>query len=579
MQEMRSSFRPIAIGFLIVGVVLLVYWQVGSFPFVHYDDNDYVTGNPQVLSGLTWAGASWAFTTTHVANWHPLTWLSHMADVEVFGASPGWHHRVNAGFHASNALLLFWVMFRMTGALWRSGFVAALFAVHPLHVESVAWVSERKDVLSTLFWLLSMWGYLRYAERPGVWRYAMVMLCLSLGLLSKPMVVTLPFVLLLLDVWPLERFGGLRVSPGPPRCPPVPAGRLVLEKVPLLLLSAGSCVATYLAQQSGGALHNTYPFAVRASNAAVSYLSYLGKTLWPSSLSVFYPHPASLGLGIAWWKVAGSLLVLVAVSAGAVLQRRRPYLGVGWLWYLGTLVPVIGLVQVGGQAMADRYTYVPLIGVFVMVSWGAEELLRGIRGGRGILWGTGTAVVAALAVASFVQVSYWRTSETLFSHALEVTENNWMAHFKLGNALLDSKRTKEAVAEYNSVLMTLGYSELYVITLNNIGLALSMEGKYKNATVYLQEALRLMPGYSEARGNLANILFEQGKIEDAITQYRIILRQNPTSGITHNNLGEALMKVGKPVEAERHFQKANQLRPGNLTIMKNIDSARKMKKP
>ncbi len=493
--------------FLVI-VTLAVYWQVGNHSFVNYDDNLYVYENPYVQAGLTIENIMWAFIATYAKNWHPLTWLSHMLDCQLYGINPGWHHLTNVILHIVNTLLLFLVLRKMTGAFWQSGFVAALFALHPLHVESVAWVSERKDVLSTFFWMLTMWSYAwyvqrpGYVERPGNNRYYLVLLFFFMGLMAKPMLVTLPFVLLLLDYWPLNRFqhgqsGG--ISDSEQRWL---ALRLIWEKVPLLLLAAASSVMTFLAQQSGGALRslNVVPLTVRVSNAIVSYVSYIGKMIWPRKLAVLYPHPGML----PGWQVAGACLLLVFISFLAVRNvRRYPYFAVGWFWYVGTLVPVIGLVQVGEQALADRYTYVPLIGLFIIIAWTVPDLLARWR-----YRNAGLATIAALLLLILMattrsQVKYWANSTMLFEHALDVTADNHVAH-------------------------------------NHLGLLLLKEGRVNEAFIRFSEAVRIKPEYAYAHNNLGLVLKEEGSLEKAICHFREALRINPNLVVAQKNLRKAL---------------------------------------
>ena len=421
--------------FLVIAT-LAVYWQVRNYSFVNYDDHMYVTQNHNVQAGLTLESITWSFTTIQASNWHPLTWISHMLDCQLYGMNPGRHHLTNVLLHILNSLLLFLVFMRMTGKLWQSGFVAALFALHPLHVESVAWISERKDVLSTFFWMLSLWGYLRYVERPGACRYLLLFFLFILGLMTKPMLVTLPFVLLLLDYWPLNRFqfgssGDCNYSIQRP----FDFG-LVWEKTPLFLLAAVSSVMTYIVQKSGGAVNSlaTIPFHDRIANAIVSYVSYIGKMIWPDNLAVFYPYPKSILL----WKVAGAGLLLVVVSVVIFrMVRTKPYFAVGWLWYIGTLVPVIGLVQVGSQGMADRYTYVPLIGIFVIIAWGVPDFMPKWRYKKIGFTVTIAAILAIIMITTRLQIRYWSDSLTLFKHAFEVTTvDNCIVHGKLGEALV-----------------------------------------------------------------------------------------------------------------------------------------------
>ncbi len=494
-EKLESFPARILLAVLIAVMVLVVYWQTGAFSFVDVDDGLYVANNPQVQAGLTGEGIVWSFTTVHASNWHPLTWMSHMLDVDIFGMDAGWHHRVNLLFHAANSILLFLVLMSMTKATWRSFFVAALFAVHPLHVESVAWIAERKDLLSTFFWLLAIGAYQRFTVSGGIGRYALMALFLALGLLSKPMVVTLPFTLLLLDFWPLARIGapmesGTAIAGGGYR-------RLILEKAPLLALSFLSCLATFMAQQAGGSVHTVdYSLGVRLSNAAVSYVAYLWKTVWPASLAVYYPHPWDAG-GMPAWSVAAAFLCLGGITFLCLRNwKKRPYLATGWLWYLGTAVPVIGLVQVGGQGMADRYTYVPLIGIFVIVAWGVPEIVGRHRFGNRILGFAAAAILSALMAASWVQASYWRESIPLFEHAIELTTGNWNMHYNLAVAYHKQSRIDDAIAEYRKALRI---NPDDALSHNNLAMDLSARGRAEEAQFHFREAQRLGMGSAPGR--------------------------------------------------------------------------------
>jgi len=421
---------------------IIVYWQVRTYDFINCDDNLYVIENPSVFSGLTFKNVIWAFTDAHAGNWHPVTWLSHMLDCQVFGLNPGRHHLTNLFFHIANTLLLFLILRMMTGALWQSGFVAALFALHPLHVESVAWIAERKDVLSTFFWMLTMYSYVRYVRAPGLERYWPVLLFFILGLMAKPMLVTLPFVLLLLDYWPLGRFNA-----GASHKNTSAVAGLIREKIPLFVFVAASCSITFFVQKSSGAVRSLedFSFTVRLANALVSYGGYLAKMVWPHSLAIFYPHP---GMPSAL-KIAGACLMLIGISYVAVkTASKHPYMIVGWLWYVGTLVPVIGLVQVGPQAMADRYTYIPLIGIFIMIAWGIPEAVASWRQKRVCLPVLGIGAVILLSALTWGQAAYWKNSHTLFKHAISVTEKNYTIHYNLGIALFDQGGKTEAITHF-----------------------------------------------------------------------------------------------------------------------------------
>jgi len=535
-------------------MVLCVYWQVGGHSFIGLDDDQYVYENPSVLKGLAPESISWAFTTFHSANWHPLTWLSHMADVEWFGLDAGWHHRVNVLLHLANTVLLFLVLWRMTGGLWESAFVAALFGVHPLHVESVAWVAERKDVLSTLFWILTMGAYLRYVERPGVGRYLLVAVSFALGLMCKPMLVTLPFVLLLLDWWPLRRFGE---GPFSPRT----VYALIREKIPLLVFSAASSLVAPLAQSRGGAMIPLWvnPLGLRVSNAIVSYVKYLGKMVWPASLAVFYPHPAITRMGLPMWQVAGAVLLLGGVTSFAIWQwKRRPYLAVGWLWYLGTLLPVIGVVQVGSQAMADRYTYVPLIGIFIVIAWGAPEALRGWRLRRHVLGAIGGAVIIASGICAWNQTRHWRDSMALFTHALKVTEDNGFVWNNLGAVYSRLHQPQEAISSYREAIRIVPF---YADAWFNLGMTYDDLGQYQEAISCYREVLRLKPNSFQAWANLGSVFDNLGQHLEAIDCYREAVRIKPDEARTLYNLGVAYYRLRQPQQAIPYYLEALRIHP------------------
>jgi protein O-mannosyl-transferase len=537
----EQSFWGVAL--LLVVSVAVVYWQSRSFAFVNYDDPVYVTGNSHVLGGMTLDGVKWAFTTTHDANWFPLTWLSHMLTVQLFGLNPGAHHLVNVFLHAVNTFLLLMVLFRMTGALWRSALVAALFALHPLHVESVAWVAERKDVLSAFFWLLTMYAYCRYAEQPGTGRYLPVLLLFGLGLMAKPMLVTLPCVLLLLDYWPLRRLtpdgGNLPVSGRS-------FGRLLLEKVPLFLLAAASSIVTLIAQQQGGAVNTLADssFLFNVGNAVVSYARYLGMMFWPKGLAVFYPFQ-DLGGGV----IAGAALLLTFLTAGVMWQgRSHPYLPVGWLWYLGTMVPVIGLVRVGAQSMADRYTYLPLIGLFVAVAWGLGELAERFPRNGGLVSYGSVACLGVLAFVSWVQLGHWRNDFTLYRHALAVTEHNWVAHGNLANALLNDPVRN-------------GMPALPGLPAGMPGIPDLQEARFQEAYDHLTELLRFRPGRASDYNNLGAIHQRRGEWSLAIEAYKKGLAADPSLPVIRYNLGLAYFKSGDRAHALEQCRELERLDP------------------
>ncbi len=545
---------------LLAFATLAAYWQTGACGFINYDDDLYVTENPRVLAGLTWGGFLWAFANTTASNWHPLTWLSHMLDVQLFGANAGAHHVVNVVLHIASAVLLLLVLRRMTGALGRSAFVAALFALHPLHVESVAWVAERKDVLSGLFWMLTLWAYARYVERPRAGRYALVALFLALGLMAKPVLVTLPFVLLLLDYWPLNRLMPVALPADAPTASPPPARvpfkRLLVEKIPLLALALAASAVTFLVQQKEGAVGTLekYSLAARVANALVAYVRYLGKMICPEDLSVFYPHPGAW----AGWQMGGAAVALLVITLATLAVPRR-YLLVGWLWFLGTLVPMIGLVQVGFQAMADRYTYLPLIGPFVMISWGVAEL-AGKWPRRNILLGAASAVVlAGCLVATWRQVRHWQNSVTLFTHALSVTRNNLPAHYNLGKAHFMLGEMEPAIAQFNAVLRLDPKDE---VALNNLGGAFHRLGLYAQSTNVFAELLRLNPDNAAAHFNRGVSLMALGDFPLAATHFAAAARLNPGYPTPPLNLGKMLLRLGQPDQAAAAFAEALRRNPG-----------------
>jgi tetratricopeptide (TPR) repeat protein len=547
----------------LVGLTLVIYAQVYTFEFINFDDNLYVTDSPHTQAGLSLEGIRWAFTTGRASNWHPITWISHMVDVQLFGERPGAHHLVNVLLHATNAALLFWLLRRMTLNLWASAFVAALFAVHPLHVESVAWVAERKDVLSTLFWLLTTLAYCAYVRRGGIARYALMAALFAIGLMTKPMLVTLPATLLLLDYWPLGR-----VAPDRPAAPQL--AKLLIEKLPLFALAIASSAATYWAQHEGQSIAaiDILPMYLRVANAAVVYLRYLLMMVWPTGLAPFYPHP---GPDLPMWQVAVAALFLLPITAFAIARaRRQPYLLVGWLWYLGTELPVIGLVQVGAQGHADRYTYVPLIGVFIMIAWGIPALAAKMRVPRAALAAAAGVVVAALSVTAVVQASYWHDSITLFQHTLEVTSRNHLAHKNLGVAFANQHHYKEAIEHYQKAIQLKPEDpDLYY----NLGNALNEMDRTDDAIAQYEKALKVRPDHAETHYNLGNALAKKGDYEGAVAHYREVVARQPEHLGAHINMGNALALLGRPADATKEFRTALDLEPNNLEALINIGNA------
>lgn len=558
--QTESFFRryrdEIFICLLLALATAVVYWQLGSHQFINFDDDVYVYENPAVQAGLTARGIGWAFYTFTAANWHPLTWLSHMLDVQLFGLNPGRHLYTNLFLHILNTLLLFLALRRMTGAVWRSAAVAALFALHPLHVESVAWVSERKDVLSTFFWMLALCAYSRYAEQTKSWgRYLLVVAALMLGLMAKPMLVTLPFVLLLLDYWPLNRLRWQATDGG--RELLAKALPLIREKIPLFALVAASSVVTYVAQQYGGAVKTLtrFPLHLRLSNVLVAYVSYLSKMLWPDRLAVYYPYE----LARPAWQVMAAALALLSVTTFVIYSARgRGYLLTGWLWYLGTLVPVIGLVQVGEQALADRYTYVPLIGVFVMIVWGAASLMEGWRFRRVGAIASAAVLLMALCVLTWRQAAHWRDNLTLYEHTLSVTSNNYVINNNLGFALSQAGRRREGIERLNEALrLKPDFFEAH----NSLGAALMEEKRFDEAVNHFEAALRLQPDVAKVHSNMGAALGSLNRLDEAVVQLNEALRLDPNYPSTHLNLGIILLRQGKNEEAAARLAEAVRLQP------------------
>jgi protein O-mannosyl-transferase len=533
-NDSPAESRPaidILVCLLLAAAVFIVYWRVTGYGFISFDDPKYVRDNPNLGTGVTLAGIVWAFTSVYAANWHPLTWISHMLDVQLFGMDPGMHHLVNIAFHAANAVLVFTAFRLMTGRVWRSAAVAALFAIHPLHVESVAWIAERKDVLSTLFYLAAIVGYVYYARRRTISRYLLVLLLFILGLLSKPMTVTLPFVLLLLDFWPLGRTGTAFAGPyakedaaaSPPGTWPGRLLPLVVEKIPLMALAVCASAMTIHAQNSSHAItpmESVGP-GIRLMNAAVSYLAYIEKTLAPVNLAVFYPYQMVFQPS----RIALSVLLLGLVSVLAIMEARKlPYLAVGWLWFLGTLVPVIGLIQVGAQSMADRYTYLPHLGLFLVIVWSLADLLGRGRKGRIVLGLLSATAVALLMWSTRVQISFWESSETLMRHAVESTENNDMAHCYLGVELLAKGDVQGALREY---LVSHKINPRNPGANEGLGSISFMSGRYDLAIAHYQAALSAYPDHPESYYNLGSCWFRKGDFEKAVEYYKLALKVDP----------------------------------------------------
>src|SRR6476659_8506364 len=544
-QRANSRVKSILGCLGLVAITWAVFGRTLAHDFVNFDDHVYVYENPLIVRGLSVEGIIGAFTHAHALNWHPLTTLSHMLDCQLYGLKAGGHHLTNVILHTISVVLLFLIKKQITGALWQSVFVAALFAIHPLHVESVAWIAERKDVLSAVFFMLTLAAYARYARAPSTPRYLLVALLFACGLMSKPMLVTLPFVLLLVDYWTLCRCRGQKSDVGSR------LRRVITEKIPLFALSALSCAATLLTQRQGPNTIDQLPFLWRLNNAFVSYVTYIWQMLWPVRLAAFYPHPNDR-LSVVEVTVAIAFLLGVSLLV-LYLRRTKPYLVTGWFWYLGMLVPVIGLVQVGEQAHADRYTYLPQIGLYIMIAWAVGDLLlESTSRVRRAVVGVATAIaVVCLGVRAFVQVYYWNNSETLWSHTLAVTSDNDVAHNNLGFLFLRRGEVDNAISEFQAALdirsrnTATHYSLGAALIQNNIGNAFARKQLWDEAIDHLQEAVTLRPDYADAYFNLGSVLFQQGRIDQAIAQWQKALTIRPTDAEAHRSLASALRKEGK----------------------------------
>ena len=621
MGQFAKKYQLYLIALLLAVITSAVYIRMLTFDFISvYDDRSYILKNPIVQRGLTSENFDWAFRSTAVYNWHPLTWISHMLDCSLYGLKAGGHHATSLLLHIASTVFLFLALTRMTRSPWKSAFVAALFGVHPAHVESVAWIAERKDVLSGFFWMLTMYAYAFYVERPSTNRYLLVAGAFALGLMSKPMLVTLPCILLLLDYWPLGRFVPGEAKSKKKQREMWIGWKLLREKALLLLMTVGSSIATFVAQQQGGAVQSLddYTPGIRIANALVSYIAYIEKTIWPTKLAVLYPHP---GRSLPIWEVLGAAALLIAVTALVIRVRRRwPYLPVGWLWYLGTLVPVIGLIQVGKQAMANRYTYIPIIGLFIMAAWGIPEAVRrvttrgrereGARGRTGrsrtptlphshtaaILAALACLVVAVMAVAAWFQVGHWRNSITLFYFTVKVTEKNPHAQGNLGWAYIEKRRFGDAIGPFSEALRLLpSMYELYY----GRGACYLETGQLDKAIQDFNECLRASPGFEPASIGLSRAMqrqwesrrttvgpeafrksvdhYNQGVEADnrgdstlAFREYQEAVRLRPDFADAHCNMGIILKDRGRLDESLKEYREAVRYNPGLTQVYNNI---------
>jgi len=592
--------RVMLLSLLLFAFTLFVYQPVKSLHFINYDDTAYVTENTHVLSGLSWNNLLWALTSEEAANWHPLTWLSHMLDCTLFGANPAAHHFMNLLWHAINVVLVFLLLQRGTGSMGRSFFVAALFAVHPLNVESVAWVSERKNILCTTFWLLTIGAYGWYVLKPAWKRYLSVLGLFVLAIMTKPMVVTLPFVLLLLDYWPLRRISIFEKGTGVGGN----LSRLLLEKLPLALLAVFSCAITLKAQNSVGAMDVLHlPLKFRIENALTSYLTYICKTFWPAHLAVFYPHPQR---SIPSWQIVLAILFLALTTIFVLRMREKRYLLVGWLWYLGTLVPVLGIVQVGSLAMADRYAYIPLMGIFLMAAWLLADWMQNLPTSRqNIVLAVAACTLFALSADTWRELGYWRDSVTLWSRSVQVTGNNMEANMNYGEALLRLDKPREALIQYilaltdNSPIATPHYNitvpllrfgmaeeaihqsdlalallkknEAKALPHNSRGLAFQQLGEYEEAEKDFKEAIRLAPSADKPHINYGLLLQHEGRFKEAVFQFAEAVKLSP-SNLGYLYLGQALQRTNRLHEAIGAYQRALAITPGMIEAQNAIDS-------
>ena len=580
--------QNLIISSILIMLVFLAFEPIRSNDFIDYDDIDYLTENPFVQSGITIPSIKWAFTSGHASNWHPLTWLSHMLDITLFGMNPVWHHLHNVLLHTANTVLLFLLLKNMSGAIWRSAFTAMLFGLHPLRAESVAWAAERKDVLCMFFILLTIATYLYYVRQQGISRYLLVIFCFALSLMAKPMAVTLPLLFLLLDIWPLKRLNASRWK------------FLIAEKIPLLTLTLISCFITFIVQKSGGSVWamEDLPFLTRLSNAVISYAAYLGKFFWPLQLAVLYPYPDNP----APLKVAVSCILLIMITFLSIrLSRKYPFLITGWLWYLIALVPVIGLVQVGVQAMADRYTYLPSIGICIMVVWSVASLTEKWKYQKIILSGLGGLLALFMLILMQIQLYYWKDSVTLYKHALAVTNDNYVILYNLGNTLARQEQTEEAkhcfykaleiepdsVKTHNDLAVLLIKDKQYdeaiqhfhkalsvnpedAETHNNLGALFITQQQYALAKEHLVRALKANPNLADAHINLAQALEAQKQYDEALKQWQAAIRLNPDNIEAYNKIAFILTRQSKYNEAVQFLFKAAELSPDNAGVYFNL---------
>jgi protein O-mannosyl-transferase len=558
----------VGIYLFLAAITLAVFGQTIRYDFVNFDDDLYVYNTPAITAGLTLKGVTFAFISQHARNWHPLTTISHMLDCQLYGLNAGWHHATNIFWHIIAALLLFQVLRQMTDALWKSAIVAALFAVHPLHVESVAWVSERKDVLSAVFFFLMLGAYVHYARSPSIMRYLLVTVLFAGGLMAKSMLVTAPVVLVLLDYWPLNRIRGQQAAVGRHLL------ELVVEKIPLFVLSSGACLITFVLQERATGAIPLLPLLWRLENAVVTYVTYIWQTLWPMRLAVFYPHPNNT---LTIWQVILAIgFLLIATVAVIIFRRKRPYLLTGWFWYIVMLLPVIGLIQVGEQGHADRYTYLPNIGLFLVAVWLAGDVLAVFRVRFRLGLATAIVIIVPLAGTAFIQTTYWHNSESLWTHALAVTSDNDVAHNNLGYLCIDRGELDKAISHFEAALtIRFGKRDRHydlgtAFMQMNLADALARKGQSNEAMAHYDEAIRLQPYYADAYYNRGSVLFAKGLINEAVADWEKTLQIEPGYADAHTGLGNALLRRGLLTEAIAHYEQASVLAPADPHSRNNM---------
>jgi tetratricopeptide (TPR) repeat protein len=599
--NISSKKQTLIVYILLIVTTLAVYWQVNQFDFINFDDPMYVTENVHIQSGITLDGFRWAFSTKYTGLWNPLVWLSLMFDYQLYGLNAGGYHLTNLILHIMSALLLFWLFNRMTGAIWRSAFIAAFFALHPLHVESVAWITERKDVLSAFFWMLTLCLYAYYTEKPVIKRYLLVLFPFVCALMSKPMVVTLPVIMILLDYWPLNRLQKQQIGTNMTEAVPVSTNQerketkskkgvlkkniypsidrrlsetkiagiiqvwQLLEKIPFFILSAALVIVTLY--NPNNPTTELFSLSSRMANAIVAFMTYLEKTFWPHDLAIFYPFSTQIP---AWQVIVATLLILSITSAVIVTVKRMPYLFVGWLWYAITILPVIGIIQISlsaPYAMADRYTYLPSIGISIMLAWGIPFLIKREEIRNYILFPAGLVFLAILSFLTWQQCGYWKNSTTLFSHALQVTKNNDLAHYNLGMALDAEGKKEEAIPHY---LAAIKINPAQQEAHSNLGVVLAAQGRNEEAVAHYLAAIKINPNYADAYYNLANLLIKHGKMEEAIDNYRKVIKINPDHFEAHCNLADVFVKQNKLDQAIEHFREAVRINPYSFTSLNNL---------